>query len=106
MVEYAIDIDAVFASLADAVRRDILKRVMRKSQSVSALVEAYTQMSLAAVAKHIAVLERARLVIKTRQGRQQMISANPKALQVAAATLEAYRVVWDKRLDKLDDLLQ
>ena len=66
MVEYTINLDSVFSSLSDATRRDILSRVSRKSQSVGELAEAHKDLSFAAVAKHIAVLEEAELVIKKR----------------------------------------
>jgi DNA-binding transcriptional ArsR family regulator len=106
MVEYTITVDAVFASLADATRRDILRRVLRQAQSVGELAESYKPLTFAAVAKHITVLEAARLIVKKRQGRQQIISANPKALAVATRTLADYQKIWESRFDALDDLLK
>lgn len=106
MVEYAINLDLVFSSLADPTRRDILDRVSRKSQSVGALAEKHKKLSFAAVAKHIAVLEEAELVIKKREGRYQIISVNPKTMNHAARVLEAYKATWDARFDTLDTLLK
>jgi DNA-binding transcriptional ArsR family regulator len=106
MVEYTINIDAVFSSLADATRRDILSRVLREAQSVGELAERYKHLSFAAVAKHISVLEQAKLIIKKREGRHQIISANPNAITVAARTLEQYQALWDVRFDTLDNLLK
>ncbi len=106
MVEYAIDLDSVFSSLADATRRDILSRVSRQSQSIGELAEAHKSLSFAAVAKHIAVLEGAHLVIKKREGRYQIISANPKTMDQAARVLEKYKAIWDARFDALDALLK
>ncbi len=106
MVEYAINLDSVFSSLADATRRDILNRVLQNSQSVGELAELYSHISFAAVAKHIVVLEQAQLVVKKREGRYQIISANPKALQVATHALQKYTDVWDARFDALDKLLK
>jgi DNA-binding transcriptional ArsR family regulator len=106
MVEYTINIDSVFASLADATRRDILRRVLREEQSVGELAASYKPLTFAAVAKHISVLEAARLVEKKRQGRQQIISANGKAIAVAARTLTEYQVLWDRRFASLDALLK
>jgi DNA-binding transcriptional ArsR family regulator len=63
MVEYGIDLNAVFHSLADPTRRDILRRVMRQELSINHVAHTYSKhMSLAAVSKHVQVLEGARLV--------------------------------------------
>ncbi len=105
MVEYAIDLDSVFSSLADATRRDILNRVSRQPQSVGELADAHKGISFAAVAKHIAVLEDAQLVIKKREGRYQIISANPKTMDHATQVLQKYKAIWDARFDALDKLL-
>lgn len=101
MVDYKLD--AVFASLSDPTRRDILKRVARRELSVSEIAKAYErEMSLAAVSKHVAVLERAKLVRKRRAGKQQFISLSPPALSVAEKYLEQYREIWERRLDRLE----
>jgi DNA-binding transcriptional ArsR family regulator len=106
MVEYTIDIDAIFSSLADATRRDILRRVSRRAQSVGELAEAHKGLSFAAVAKHIAVLEDAELVIKKRDGRYQIISVNPKTLKHASKVLQEYQAIWEVRFNQLDTLLK
>ena len=106
MVEYTINLDTVFSSLADATRRDILNRVLRQSQSVGELADLYKNISFAGVAKHIAVLEKAQLIVKKRDGRHQIISANPKAINAATHTLQTYQAVWDARFDALDKLLK
>jgi DNA-binding transcriptional ArsR family regulator len=106
MVEYTISLDAAFSSLADATRRDILNRVSFRPQSVGQLAEAHTRLSFAAIAKHIAVLEDAQLVIKKREGRYQIISVNPKAMNQVAQVLQTYRAIWEARFDTLDSLLK
>ena len=106
MVEYTINLDSVFSSLADATRRDILNRVSKQSLSVGELAEAHPGLSFAAVAKHIAVLEGAELVIKKREGRYQIISVNPKAVNQAVAVLKASQAIWDARFAALDNLLK
>jgi DNA-binding transcriptional ArsR family regulator len=70
--EEAERVDRVFAALGDATRRDILRRAALGEHSVSALARHYA-MSLAAVQKHVAVLERATLVTKRRRGREQLV---------------------------------
>ena len=108
MVEYAINInmDAVFSSLADPTRRDILHRVSRHAQSVGELADAHKNLSFAAIAKHVAVLEEAELVIKKREGRYQIISVNPKTMKQAAKVLQEFQAVWESRFEALDNLLK
>ena len=69
-------LDQLFGALADRTRRDILARVMDADASVSELAAHY-DMSFAAVQKHVAVLERARLVTKRRAGRAQRVAGAP-----------------------------
>lgn len=106
MVEYTINIDSVFASLADATRRDIIKRVLEKPRSVGELASAHKRLTFAAIAKHINVLEKACLVIKEKEGRHQIISANPKAIDAASSVLLQLQEAWDARLNTLEKLLE
>jgi DNA-binding transcriptional ArsR family regulator len=97
--------DRVFQALADATRRDILLRVMRGESSVSTLAS-YYPMSFAAVQKHVAVLERARLVTKRQQGREQMVRGENSSIEHAMEQLERFEVEWRERLNRFDDVLQ
>ncbi len=96
--------DRVFQALADATRRDILARAIEREQSVSALARRY-EMSLTAVQKHVAVLERAALVSKQRSGREQRVAANPETLRKAATLLAAFEQLWIKRATKIAEIL-
>jgi DNA-binding transcriptional ArsR family regulator len=60
MVEYTPSLDSIFGSLADPTRRDILQRVAGRELTVSQIAEPY-DLSLAAVSKHLKILERAKL---------------------------------------------
>ena len=97
-------LDRLFRALADATRRDILTRVMDADESVSELAARY-RMSFAAVQKHVAVLERAGLVTKRRDGRAQRVAGNPDAVRRANCLLEQYEQIWKSRIDRLDALL-
>ena len=99
-----VDADRVFQALSDTTRRDILTRTIEREQSVSALASEY-EMSFAAVQKHVAVLERAGLVSKQRQGREQIVHANPPTLRRAVALLDAYEQLWIQRANQIADLL-
>jgi DNA-binding transcriptional ArsR family regulator len=104
MVEQSINLDTVFQALADQTRRDILKRVSQAELSISKLAEPY-KMSFAAIAKHVGVLERANLVAKRREGKQQIISVVPKTVAVATTHLELYEKMWNERFNALEVLL-
>lgn len=96
--------DLLFHALADATRRDIVRRTMDGAFSVSALARAYP-MSFAAVQKHVAVLERAGLVTKQRRGREHLVAGNPAALQAARDALDRLELVWRERIAHIDALL-
>jgi DNA-binding transcriptional ArsR family regulator len=105
MVEHSINLDMVFGSLADSTRRDILRRVSKRPLSISQLAKPYN-MSFAAIAKHIGVLEDAHLVKKRREGKRQMISIAPKAISIATSHLKSYEKMWNNRFEALDELLE
>jgi DNA-binding transcriptional ArsR family regulator len=98
------DLDLLFGALADATRRDILARVMAADASVSELAARY-EMSFAAVQKHVAVLERARLVTKRKDGRAQRVAGNPDAVRRANRLLAQFEQRWQARVGRLDELL-
>src|SRR5688572_9979443 len=97
-------LDHLFGSLADATRRDILARVMAAEASVTELAARY-DMSFAAVQKHVAILERAHLVTKRKDGRAQRVTGNPDAVRRANRLLAQLEERWQARVDRLDALL-
>lgn len=105
MVEQVMNLDNIFSSLSDPTRRDILARVARAELSVGELVEKYS-MSFAAISKHLSVLERAHLIIKRREGKKQMVTLAPHALETADEYLEQYRQMWESKFNKLDAILK
>jgi DNA-binding transcriptional ArsR family regulator len=96
--------DRIFHALADATRRDIIARVIRQEQSVSALARHYP-MSFAAVQKHVAVLERAALITKQRHGREQLVRVGVTALRRAAQLLDGYEQLWLHRARGIERVL-
>jgi DNA-binding transcriptional ArsR family regulator len=97
-------VDHLFHALADATRRDILRRSVGGELSVSRLAEAYP-VSFAAVQKHVAVLERAGLVTKERRGREQLVRTDPGAVGGARQALDRLEAGWRGRVDRMSDLL-
>lgn len=96
--------DRVFHALADATRRDILARVIQREQSVSTLARHY-EISLTAVQKHVAVLERGALINKHRSGREQRVAADPEMLRKAATLIAAFEQLWIQRATKIAEIL-
>lgn len=98
------DVDRLFHALADATRRDIVRRTLREEHSVSSLARLYP-MSFAAVQKHVAVLETASLVTKRRRGREQLVTANVDALEAAARVLDELEALWRSRIERMSEIL-
>jgi len=98
------DVNRMFRALADATRRDIVRRTLVADVSVSQLAEAY-DMSFAAVQKHVAVLEEARLVTKEPRGRERMVRGNPDRIRQAQRLLDQLEQLWRGRVERLDALL-
>ncbi|MDP9164476.1 MAG: metalloregulator ArsR/SmtB family transcription factor [Actinomycetota bacterium] len=98
------EVDRIFRAIADATRRDILRRTLERAASVSQLASSY-DMSFAAVQKHVAVLEAAGLVTKTSKGRERLIRGSPETLERARTLLDQYEQIWRDRIARLDALL-
>jgi DNA-binding transcriptional ArsR family regulator len=93
------------AALADPTRRAILARLALGETSVTELAEPF-EMSLPAVSKHLRVLERAGLTARGRKAQWRPCRIEPAALKNVDDWLEAYRRLWDARLDRLDNYLK
>jgi DNA-binding transcriptional ArsR family regulator len=98
------EVDVLFHALADATRRDIVRRCVQGELSVSRLAQAYP-MSFAAVQKHVTVLARAGLVTKQRRGREQLVRTEPDAVRRARLALDQLETAWRERVDRMSGLL-
>ncbi|MEJ0021856.1 MAG: metalloregulator ArsR/SmtB family transcription factor [Candidatus Doudnabacteria bacterium] len=105
MVEYTISLDNIFHSLADETRRDILRRVAKKTLSVGQIAKHYG-MTFAGISKHLKVLEKARLISKHKQGKEHIVSIHPIAFKNASEYISQYQKIWERRLDRLGALLE
>jgi DNA-binding transcriptional ArsR family regulator len=103
-MQIAPDYDRMFGALADATRRDIVRRAIESEEGVAELADHYP-MSFAAVQKHVAILERARLVTKERIGRRKVVRTNLEGLRVARRLLDRYEKLWQGRIDRMTDLV-
>jgi DNA-binding transcriptional ArsR family regulator len=105
MVEYALDLDSVFSSLADPTRRDILRRLSDEELSVGQIAQPY-DLTFAAISKHLKIMERAQLIIKRRLGKQQLVQLSPIAFQSASDYLNFYQNHLVQRFDSLEHYLE
>jgi DNA-binding transcriptional ArsR family regulator len=99
-----IEIDRVFHALGDATRRAMLERLSDGPMSVSRLAEPL-QMTLAAVVQHLQVLEEAGLVKTEKAGRVRSCHIEARGLDLAAKWIGERRPEWERKLDRLGDLL-
>ena len=97
-------LDSTLHALADNTRRDILLRLARQERSVSEIAEPY-DMSLAAVSKHLKVLESADLIIRRKEGRSYLCRMNYEPLNEVSELIKTYRKFWEARFDELEQFL-
>ena len=100
-----MNLDATFAALADPTRRAILARLARGETSVMDLAKPFA-MSLPAVSKHLKVLERAGLIVRSREAQWRPCRIEPRALKDVDDWLAHYRRFFDESFDRLDDYLK
>lgn len=98
-------LSTTFAALCDPTRRAILSTLAERPASITELAQPFG-MSQQAVSKHVAYLERAQLVEKRRDGRQQVCQLVPRPLQDVANWVEPYRRHWEDAFSRLDGLLR
>jgi DNA-binding transcriptional ArsR family regulator len=99
-----IEVDQVFHALGDPTRRAILTRLGRGPQPASALAEPLA-ITLTAVMQHVQVLERSGLVQSEKVGRVRTCRVRTTGLNVLEAWIHEQRTMWEKRLDRLGEIL-
>lgn len=97
-------LSTTFAALADPTRRGILARLAQGEATVSELAEPY-DMSMAAVSKHLKVLEQAGLISRGKQSQWRPCKLEAAPLRDVADFIEFYRKHWEASLDRLEDYL-
>ena len=94
-------LDTTFAALSDPTRRAMIERLSHGPASVHGLTEPFA-LSQQMISKHIAYLVRARIVIKTKRGRESVCTLRPEAIKTVSDWATSYRRFWEESLDKLD----
>jgi len=93
-------LDLIFMTLADGTRRELIHKLTRGSMTMSELAQGF-EMSLAAVSKHVKILEKAHLVKRKIEGRHHVISLAPEPLTEALDWISIYRNFWQQRLKSI-----
>jgi DNA-binding transcriptional ArsR family regulator len=99
------DIDRVFHALGDRTRRAMVKKLSEGPMSVSRLAEPLA-ITLAAVVQHLQILEESGLVRSQKVGRIRTCRIEPQGLSVAEQWIGDCKSIWERRLDRLGDLLK
>lgn len=94
-------VDNIFKALSDPTRRDILQRLSQSQLTILEIAAAY-DMSLPAISKHVTVLKKAKLVKKTKSGREHTIYIQPQTLKTVADYVAFYKKFWTSKLDQLE----
>lgn len=93
-----------FAALADPTRRAILAQLTTGTKTVTELAEPF-EMSLPAISKHLKVLERARLIERSREAQYRPCTLHSEPLRDVDEWLDRYRRFFEESFDRLDDYL-
>jgi DNA-binding transcriptional ArsR family regulator len=104
MLNEAPPLDRVFHALADPSRRSMVERLARGPASVSELARPL-DMTLPAVVQHVQVLEASGLVRTAKAGRVRTCTIRAEGLRSAEHWISDRRTTWERRLDRLDDVL-
>jgi len=99
-----VKVDRVFHALGDPTRRAILEKLSKGAVTVSHLAEPLG-LTLAAVVQHLQVLEESALIQTEKIGRVRTCRIEPKGFDVARQWLDDRRTLWERRLDRLGELL-
>ncbi len=94
-------LNTTFAALSDPTRRAMIERLSRGPASVHGLTEPFA-LSQQMISKHIAYLVRARIVVKTKHGRESVCTLKPQAIKTVSDWAFSYRRFWEESFDKLE----
>lgn len=98
-------LDSTLHALSDSTRRDMLLRMAEQEHTVSELAEPY-DMSMAAVSKHLKVLESANLITRRKEGRRFHCRMNYEPLVEVTELIKIYRRFWEARFDELERFIE
>src|SRR5437763_13011506 len=98
-------LDQAFAALADPTRRAILARLLAGEASVAELAQPFA-LTVRAISKHVGVLERAGLIVRSREAQKRLSRIQIQPLRDIDKWLDDYRRLWEGRFDRMEELLR
>ena len=98
-------LSTTFAALSVPTRRGMIERLSHGAASVHGLTESFP-ISQQMISKHVAYLVRARIVIKTKRGRESICTLRPEAIKTVSDWAISYRQFWEESFDKLDAVVK
>jgi DNA-binding transcriptional ArsR family regulator len=98
-------LDETFAALANETRRSIVARLAEGEASVNEIAAPF-DLTLPAISKHLKVLERAGLIVRSRRGQHRPCALDPAALEAVASWADQHRAIWEARLDRMEARLR
>lgn len=99
------NLDLIFHALSDPTRRAILRNLSKEERGITEVAKPF-EMSLAAVSKHVKILERAKLVKRRREGSFSYLSLSKPGMLAADKWMEHYRNYWNNQLDLLKQFVE
>ena len=102
---YSEPLDMIFFALADATRRGILLSLKNEYKSASELAEPFS-ISLAAISKHLKILEKSGLITRKKDGRNHYFQINHAPFDEATDWIAFFNQFWVEKLDNLEALLE
>ncbi len=93
--------EEVWLAVADPSRRSLLELLINRGEATASGLASEVPFSRQAVAKHLAVLEKANLVSSRRQGREVLFAVRPTEIDSAAQMLVNVGTAWDSRLQSI-----
>jgi DNA-binding transcriptional ArsR family regulator len=100
-VDHTDQLSLTFAALSDPTRRSILTRLAEGEATVNELAEPFA-VSLPAISRHLKVLERAGLIVRTREAQWRPCRLQAEPLDEAVDWVQSRKRTWDARMDRLD----
>jgi DNA-binding transcriptional ArsR family regulator len=101
MSSAAAEVDELWSAIADPTRRRVLDVLLDRGEATATIVAGELPVTRQAVAKHLAVLNRAGLVEGTRRGREMRYAIRPQRLDMAARSMAQVAAEWDARLSAI-----
>ncbi len=98
-------LSVIFAALANPTRREILAQLTTGTKTVTELAEPF-DMTQPAISKHLKVLERSKLIERSRRAQYRPCTLHPEPLKAVDQWLEIYRQFFEESFDRLDEYLE